>query len=158
MTRLGKVGLSERVFACNNDVPLPVSAEVQLVVANCVVWLSANLTPRIAVVRIAAGAVSGCAELLVRLRRDDSVSAATVIRNADALLPGVPTDGQDQRWKAIIAVGEYIESEPEAVWQFICRWGSHLKKGLPVPSRPAYWNTCWNTILSGTSRRWSTSP
>ena len=58
------------------------------------------------------------------------MSAATVIRNADALLPGVPTDGQDQRWKAIIAVGEYIESEPEAVWQFICRWGSHLQEDL----------------------------
>jgi hypothetical protein len=58
------------------------------------------------------------------------VSAATVIRNADALLPGVPTDGQDQRWKAIIAVGEYIESEPEAVWQFICRWGGHLQEDL----------------------------
>src|SRR5581483_10911837 len=48
-----------------------------------------------------------------------------------ALLPGEPaTGGQDPRWQAVIAVGEYIETEPEAVWSFIRRWGSHPQEDL----------------------------
>src|SRR5437763_13581729 len=54
-----------------------------------------------------------------------------VILAAEALLPGEPvTEGSDPRWQAIIAVGEYIESEPEAVWEFICRWGGHPQRDL----------------------------
>jgi len=35
-------------------------------------------------------------------------------------LPGEPVDeGQDPRWQAIIAAGEFIQSDPEAVWLFI---------------------------------------
>jgi hypothetical protein len=47
------------------------------------------------------------------------------IREAEAVLPGVPApEGQlDPRWQAIIAVGEFIESDPDAVWEFIRRWG-----------------------------------
>src|SRR5258708_33406903 len=53
------------------------------------------------------------------------------IREADALLPGEPVEeGQDPRWQAIIAVGEHIESEPEAVWSFIHRWGGHPQEDL----------------------------
>jgi hypothetical protein len=53
------------------------------------------------------------------------------IRLADALLPGEPVEqGQDPRWQAIIAVGEYIESEPEMVWSFIRRWGAHPQHDL----------------------------
>jgi hypothetical protein len=53
------------------------------------------------------------------------------IREADALLPGEPADkGQDPRWQAIIAVGEHVESEPEAVWSFIRRWGGHPQEDL----------------------------
>jgi len=53
------------------------------------------------------------------------------IREADALLPGEPVDeGQDPRWQAIIAIGEYIESDPEAVWSFIRRWGGHPQEDL----------------------------
>ncbi len=49
------------------------------------------------------------------------------IRIAEQFLPGVraPDGQEDPRWQAIITVGEYVESDPEAVWQFIVRWGSH---------------------------------
>lgn len=53
------------------------------------------------------------------------------IREADALLPGTPAEeGRDPRWQAIIAVGEYVESEPETVWGFIERWGGHPQEDL----------------------------
>lgn len=53
------------------------------------------------------------------------------IRAADALLPGEPVDrGTDPRWQAIMAVGDHLESEPEAVWSFIRRWGGHPQEDL----------------------------
>lgn len=55
------------------------------------------------------------------------------IRHAETLLPGIPTedeDGPDPRWQAIIAVGEFIESEPETIWPFIERWGSSADEDL----------------------------
>jgi hypothetical protein len=53
------------------------------------------------------------------------------LRAADALLPGVPVDeGRDPRWQAIIALGDFIEEEPEAVWSFIRRWGAHPQEDL----------------------------
>jgi len=48
------------------------------------------------------------------------------IRKAEALLPGVPVNvGEDPRWQAIIDVGVHLESEPQAVWECIRRWGSN---------------------------------
>jgi hypothetical protein len=59
------------------------------------------------------------------------MGVSEAIRAADALLPGVPVDdGEDPRWQAILAVGEYTRSEPEAVWSFIRRWGSHPQHDL----------------------------
>ncbi len=53
------------------------------------------------------------------------------VREASFLLPGEPVDeGEDPRWQAIIQVGEYIESAPEAVWNFICTWGGHPQEDL----------------------------
>src|SRR3954451_1613593 len=53
------------------------------------------------------------------------------IHEADALLPGEPVAaGIDPRWQAIIVVGEYIESDPEPVWQFVLRWGAHPQEDL----------------------------
>lgn len=45
---------------------------------------------------------------------------------AEALLPGAPApDGEcDPRWQAIIAIGKYVESDPQEVWQFVARWGT----------------------------------
>jgi hypothetical protein len=54
------------------------------------------------------------------------------IRRANLILPGRPApDGQnDPRWQAIIAVGEFIRTEPEAVWAFVDRWGKHANDDL----------------------------
>lgn len=56
------------------------------------------------------------------------MNVAVAIHEADALLPGDATD--DRRWQAIIRVGEFIESEPEAVWAFVRRWGNHPQEDL----------------------------
>lgn len=51
---------------------------------------------------------------------------AAVIADAERVLPAgeARDDGLDSRWQAIIAVGEFIETEPEAVWLFTARWGA----------------------------------
>ena len=51
-----------------------------------------------------------------------------VIEKAHALLPGEPAaEGQeDPRWQAIIAIEEFVETEPQVVWEFVQIWGGHL--------------------------------
>jgi hypothetical protein len=60
------------------------------------------------------------------------MSVSEAIRRAEVLLPGEPApDGEiDPRWQAIIAIGEYIETEPEAVWRFVQKWGLHPQEDL----------------------------
>jgi hypothetical protein len=59
------------------------------------------------------------------------MSVYEAINEANELLPGKPVlDGEDPRWQAIIRIGEYIESDPEPVWDFIRRWGSHAQEDL----------------------------
>ena len=60
------------------------------------------------------------------------MTVAEAITKADSILPGRPApEGQeDPRWQAIIAVGEFIEAEPEVVWRFIERWGKHPSQDL----------------------------
>jgi hypothetical protein len=43
------------------------------------------------------------------------------------VLPGeqAPDGEKDPRWQAIIAVSEFVETAPEALWAFTLRWGSH---------------------------------
>jgi hypothetical protein len=58
------------------------------------------------------------------------INAMTVneaIRRANSILPGRPAPDEliDPRWQAIIAVGEFIQTEPQAVWCFVERWGKH---------------------------------
>src|SRR5262245_29185472 len=54
------------------------------------------------------------------------------IRRAEQILPGeaAPDGEPDPRWQVIIDVGEYVENEPEAVWDFARRWGSHPDSDL----------------------------
>ncbi|MEN6450232.1 MAG: hypothetical protein ABFC96_07060 [Thermoguttaceae bacterium] len=54
------------------------------------------------------------------------------IRNAETILPGTAAaEGKpDPRWKAIIAIGEFIEDEPEPIWSFAERWGQHPDEEL----------------------------
>ena len=60
------------------------------------------------------------------------MSVQDAITKAEALLPGqAAPDGEiDPRWQAIIGVAEFIETEPEAVWSFIERWGGHPDEDL----------------------------
>lgn len=63
--------------------------------------------------------------------RGSDVRVTEAIREAEAVLPGECVDnGLDPRWQAIVKIGEYIEPEPEAVWEFIRRWGRHPQKDL----------------------------
>jgi hypothetical protein len=63
---------------------------------------------------------------------DQSISVEETIAAAEAILPGrpAPDDEADPRWKAVIAVAEFIPSDPQAVWSFILRWGVSLDGDL----------------------------
>jgi hypothetical protein len=63
-----------------------------------------------------------------RQRRD----VYQVIAAAETLLPGMasPDNQPDPRWQAIIDVSEFLSDEPEAIWPFIVRWGSHPDEDL----------------------------
>jgi hypothetical protein len=54
------------------------------------------------------------------------------IARAERILPGspAPEGKRDPRWQAIIRVGEFVETQPEAVWQFTHRWGKHAQRDL----------------------------
>ena len=54
------------------------------------------------------------------------------IAAAELLLPGIAApDGEiDPRWQAIIKVGDFIESDPEPIWQFTAKWGCHADADL----------------------------
>src|SRR5439155_19473026 len=60
------------------------------------------------------------------------VAVQRAIARAERILPGTPTpEGKrDPRWQAIIRVGEFIETQPEPVWQFAHRWGTHAQADL----------------------------
>jgi hypothetical protein len=59
-------------------------------------------------------------------------AAQRAIARAEKILTGKPApDGKhDPRWQAIIRVGEFIETQPEAVWHFALRWGKHAQSDL----------------------------
>jgi hypothetical protein len=54
------------------------------------------------------------------------------IRYAESLLPGEPAPGgeMDARWQAILEIGDLVETEPEAIWPFVSRWGRHPQEDL----------------------------
>ena len=58
------------------------------------------------------------------------MSVLEAVRRANAILPGNPQEKNNDRWQAICAIGEYVESEPEVVWLFVCRWGDNPLEDL----------------------------
>jgi len=63
----------------------------------------------------------------------NSLSAVQrAIARAERILPGTPApDGEcDPRWQAILDISNYVETQPEAVWQFAHRWGKHAQADL----------------------------
>jgi hypothetical protein len=49
------------------------------------------------------------------------------IARAERLLPGspAPEGHEDPRWQAVIEIGHFVSSEPELIWPFVLKWGSH---------------------------------
>ncbi len=60
------------------------------------------------------------------------MSVEDALSAAERLLPGVPAPkgATDERWQAIIPVGYFVEDEPEAIWPFVLKWGSHEQDDL----------------------------
>ncbi len=60
------------------------------------------------------------------------MTVAEAIAVADQLLPGVlAPDGEvDPRWQAIIEMGHFVKEEPETIWPFVLKWGSHEDKDV----------------------------
>ncbi|HEX8323068.1 MAG TPA: hypothetical protein VF595_04065 [Tepidisphaeraceae bacterium] len=56
------------------------------------------------------------------------------IVRAESKLPGkLTTDGKNNpRWKAIFDIGTFVETEPEAVWEFVLRWGKNAHVDVRV--------------------------
>jgi hypothetical protein len=54
------------------------------------------------------------------------------IKRAEKILPGAaaPEGENDPRWQRIIEIGMHIESDPEPIWEFVARWGSHKDEDL----------------------------
>jgi hypothetical protein len=59
------------------------------------------------------------------VKRPQTVTRAIAV--AERLLPGraAPDGANDVRWQAIIKIGYFVEQEPEAIWPFVLKWGSH---------------------------------
>jgi hypothetical protein len=57
----------------------------------------------------------------------DPMTVQEALLAADKLLPGIPSPNgaEDPRWQAIIRVEDFVEHEPDAVWPFVLKWGSH---------------------------------
>ena len=53
------------------------------------------------------------------------MSVESAIRDAEWRLPGeaAPEAESDPRWQAIIEISEYIETDPDPIWQFVNTWG-----------------------------------
>ena len=60
------------------------------------------------------------------------MSIEDAIREAESILPGVPApEGEeDPRWRAIIAVGNYVETNPNEIWEFVARWGRNRQEDV----------------------------
>ncbi len=54
------------------------------------------------------------------------------IECAERVLPGqaAPEGEIDPRWQAIIVIEGFIQSDPDAIWPFIVRWGSNVDEDL----------------------------
>ena len=60
-----------------------------------------------------------------------AMTVQQAIQRAEALLPGSPApEGEDHRWLAIIGIAEFVETNPEELWTFVNRWGSHSQEDL----------------------------
>jgi hypothetical protein len=63
---------------------------------------------------------------------DSPENVQSAIAAAELILPGkcAPEGETDERWQALIEVGYFIESDPEPIWSFVLKWGSHDDEDL----------------------------
>jgi hypothetical protein len=61
-----------------------------------------------------------------------SQDVQSAIAAAERVLPGecAPEGEEDERWQHLIKIGYFVESDPEAVWLFVLKWGSHEDEDL----------------------------
>jgi len=55
------------------------------------------------------------------------------IKDAEKVLPGSPLPDdkmKDQRWQRIIEIENFIQTNPEEVWRFTEKWGSHEQEDI----------------------------
>jgi len=54
------------------------------------------------------------------------------IAAAERILPGkaAPKGAVDDRWQALIRGGDFVQSDPETIWPFVLKWGSHEDEDL----------------------------
>jgi hypothetical protein len=58
-------------------------------------------------------------------------SAEAIAAAEEVLQERVDSAGaNDRRWKAIAAIANFVETEPEDVWAFVARWGSTADEDL----------------------------
>jgi hypothetical protein len=60
------------------------------------------------------------------------MDVSDAIAAAERILPGkaAAEGSRDPRWQAIIAIEDFVEEEPDAIWSFILRWGSNPDEDL----------------------------
>lgn len=60
------------------------------------------------------------------------VTLREAIAAAESILPGhaAPDGVEDARWQAVIEISHFVREEPESVWPFVLRWGSHEDQDL----------------------------
>jgi hypothetical protein len=65
-------------------------------------------------------------------RETPVMSISEAIKRANSLLPGAPVaEGEeDPRWQAIIGVGDFVETNPDEVWQFARRWAGYPQEDV----------------------------
>ena len=58
---------------------------------------------------------------------EKQVTLQETLLAAERLLPGhaAPKGTKDARWQAIIEISEFVRQEPDAIWPFVLKWGSH---------------------------------
>ncbi len=66
----------------------------------------------------------------LRLMRQEIANGSRPEEFLDLARPLIEDTDNDCRWQALIVVGESIPSNPEAVWQVICKYGASADDDL----------------------------
>jgi hypothetical protein len=67
-----------------------------------------------------------------QFEREWWVTVQEAIATAEQILPGraAPEGTEDSRWQAVIEIGNFVAQEPETIWPFVLKWGSHEDEDL----------------------------